>query len=175
MAWFSWTELIKLWNDSFVLSLLGILSLFIWGITGATVFNHFLLKKKGIDKMHEKEIFLFSAISQKTISRRIKKRILQSLTLHCKAKHYRGVQSILLLSAVAPLLGLLGTVEGMIETFNALAHTGVTDTSQLTSGISNALVTTQAGLLVAISGVFAGGVLYRKEKKFHQRLKLMMS
>ena len=58
------------------------------------------------------------------------------------------------LTASAPLLGLLGTVGGMIATFDAVAHvTGQTGT-RVAGGISRALITTQFGLVVAMPGVF---------------------
>ena len=51
---------------------------------------------------------------------------------------------------VTPLLGLLGTVLGMIEVFSTITSTGVGDASLLASGISKALITTALGLIVAI-------------------------
>jgi len=54
------------------------------------------------------------------------------------------------ISVVTPLLGLLGTVLGMIEVFNALMQQGVGDIGVLAGGISKALITTAAGLVVAI-------------------------
>lgn len=175
MDWFSWSDLAALFDKSFVLSILALLSFVMWTIAIITISNHMELKKKGIKNLHKSEISEFQIMAEKKPSRRIKNRTLRSFSLHCQKRHYWGVETILLLSAIAPLLGLLGTVEGMITTFNALAHTGVTDTTQLTKGISSALVTTQAGLLVAISGVFAGGVLQRKEKKFYQQIRMLMS
>jgi biopolymer transport protein ExbB len=58
------------------------------------------------------------------------------------------------LVAAAPLLGLLGTVLGMVETFEAVARAGANTTSKVASGISRALITTQFGLVVALPGVF---------------------
>ena len=58
------------------------------------------------------------------------------------------------LTAVAPLLGLLGTVAGMIETFRAVAESTGETAGKVASGISQALITTQFGLVVAIPGVF---------------------
>ena len=52
-------------------------------------------------------------------------------------------------AAVAPLLGLLGTVIGMIETFQAITLFGTGDPKQMAGGISQALVTTMLGLIVA--------------------------
>lgn len=62
----------------------------------------------------------------------------------------RGLTMIKLISAVAPLLGLLGTVTGMILTFQAITLFGTGDPKMMASGISQALVTTVEGLVVAI-------------------------
>ena len=58
------------------------------------------------------------------------------------------------LTVVAPLLGLLGTVMGMIVTFVAVAGSGGDTAHRVADGVSRALITTQAGLVVAIPGVF---------------------
>ncbi|MDI6774200.1 MAG: MotA/TolQ/ExbB proton channel family protein [Verrucomicrobiota bacterium] len=58
------------------------------------------------------------------------------------------------LAAAAPLLGLLGTVVGMIDTFQAVAASGGHTAARVSGGISKALITTQFGLAVAIPGVF---------------------
>ena len=60
-----------------------------------------------------------------------------------------GVSWIKFVAAVAPLLGLLGTVIGMIETFQAITLFGTGDPKQMAGGISQALVTTMLGLIVA--------------------------
>ena len=59
------------------------------------------------------------------------------------------------LVAVAPLLGLLGTVVGMVDTFNAIAAHSAANSAALAQGISKALITTQAGLAAAIPGTLA--------------------
>lgn len=56
---------------------------------------------------------------------------------------------------ISPLLGLLGTVLGMIDVFNTIAASGVGEAAQLSGGISQALITTAAGLLVAIPSLVA--------------------
>lgn len=58
------------------------------------------------------------------------------------------------IAAVAPMLGLLGTVFGMINVFAAIMLHGTGDASQLAGGISQALLTTAAGLVVAIPAIF---------------------
>ena len=62
----------------------------------------------------------------------------------------RGLPTLAVVAAVAPLLGLLGTVTGMIETFQAITLFGAGDPKMMSSGISQALITTQLGLVVAI-------------------------
>jgi len=65
------------------------------------------------------------------------------------------------LTAVAPLLGLLGTVVGMIQTFDAVAAGGGDTGTRVAAGISQALITTQFGLVVAVPGVFGLSRLQR--------------
>jgi biopolymer transport protein ExbB len=66
------------------------------------------------------------------------------------------------LAAIAPLLGLLGTVIGMIKVFSAIQLAGVGNASVLAGGISEALITTAAGLSVAIPCLFAHRFLTRR-------------
>ncbi|MCB9765530.1 MAG: MotA/TolQ/ExbB proton channel family protein [Alphaproteobacteria bacterium] len=67
--------------------------------------------------------------------------------------------AILVIAAVAPLLGLLGTVTGMISTFDIITEFGTGDPKMLSGGISEALVTTQLGLIVAIPAVLLGNAM----------------
>ncbi|MCB9676888.1 MAG: MotA/TolQ/ExbB proton channel family protein [Alphaproteobacteria bacterium] len=69
--------------------------------------------------------------------------------------------AILVIAAVSPLLGLLGTVTGMIGTFEVLTTHGTGDPRMLSGGISEALVTTQLGLIVAIPMLLVGNLLDR--------------
>ncbi|SVA82586.1 uncharacterized protein METZ01_LOCUS135440, partial [marine metagenome] len=74
-----------------------------------------------------------------------------------KLEKYHSI--IKVFAAVAPLLGLLGTVVGMIVTFQALTLFGTGDPKLMAGGISQALVTTMLGLIVAIPLVFLHSVL----------------
>ena len=67
-------------------------------------------------------------------------------------------------AAAAPLLGLLGTVTGMINTFNAITVLGAGDPKTLAGGISEALITTEFGLIVAIPSLLLHAILSRKVK-----------
>jgi biopolymer transport protein ExbB len=65
------------------------------------------------------------------------------------------------LVALCPLLGLLGTVTGMIEVFNIMAVTGGGDAKSMAGGVSRATIPTMAGMVAAISGVFANTYITR--------------
>jgi len=82
----------------------------------------------------------------------------------------KGVKTILVLASVAPLLGLLGTVTGMITTFDVISIFGTGNAKALAAGISEALITTQTGLIVAIPGLFMGNFLSREVQRFHDRM-----
>jgi len=74
------------------------------------------------------------------------------------------------LTVVAPLIGLLGTVVGMVETFQGVAGAVGETTGRVADGISQALITTQFGLVVAIPGVFGLARLYRLESRLQTLL-----
>ena len=67
----------------------------------------------------------------------------------------RNIGVLLTIANLSPLLGLLGTVSGMIRTFNAISVHGVGAPAHLAGGIAEALITTAAGLLVAIPTLVA--------------------
>ncbi|GAB3387539.1 MotA/TolQ/ExbB proton channel family protein [Azotobacter armeniacus] len=66
------------------------------------------------------------------------------------------------IAGIAPLLGLLGTVLGMIEIFSSFMGSGMANAPQLAGGISTALITTAAGLFVAIPAMFFHRYLQRR-------------
>ncbi|MFP6863718.1 MotA/TolQ/ExbB proton channel family protein [Pseudomonas sp.] len=82
----------------------------------------------------------------------------------------KGQGLLKLLSAVAPLLGLLGTVTGMIVTFQAITQGGGGDSRLMAEGISQALVTTVLGLVVAIPLLFLHTLLASRSKGLIQLL-----
>ncbi len=82
----------------------------------------------------------------------------------------RGQPLLKLLTAVAPLLGLLGTVTGMIVTFQAITQSGGGDSRLMADGISQALVTTVMGLVVAIPLLFLHALLASRSKALIQLL-----
>jgi len=67
--------------------------------------------------------------------------------------------------AAAPLLGLLGTVQGMVATFTALSGRGAVSMEMLSGGISQALITTQVGLVIALPGLIGAHAIERRLKE----------
>lgn len=72
--------------------------------------------------------------------------------------------------ALAPLLGLLGTVTGMIEVFNVLAVTGGGDAKSMAGGVSQATIPTMAGMVAALSGVFGNTYITNTAERENQLL-----
>lgn len=82
----------------------------------------------------------------------------------------RGLTLLKLVAAVAPLLGLLGTVTGMIGTFQSITLFGTGDPKLMAGGISQALMTTVLGLCVAIPLLFCHSLLAARSRRLLQLL-----
>ena len=82
-------------------------------------------------------------------SRESKENLIDEIIINYSGKIEWGNNWVKFFAAVAPLLGLLGTVIGMIETFQAITLFGTGDPKQMAGGISQALITTMLGLIVA--------------------------
>ncbi|NJB66677.1 biopolymer transport protein ExbB [Desulfobaculum xiamenense] len=87
---------------------------------------------------------------------------LQEAILQELPKLERFLPTMSILAAVAPLLGLLGTVTGMIDTFQVITVFGAGDARMMSGGISEALITTQLGLAVAVPLTLVHHFLERK-------------
>ena len=95
---------------------------------------------------------------------------LYAALLRQRGKLERWLGAIAMTASVSPLLGLLGTVSGMITTFKLMTLYGAGDASSVSSGISEALVTTEMGLIVAIPALLAHALMSRKVKNLFSRL-----
>ncbi|WP_164551216.1 MotA/TolQ/ExbB proton channel family protein [Shewanella khirikhana] len=93
-----------------------------------------------------------------------------ALLLAQKQKLEYFVGAVAITAAVSPLLGLLGTVSGMIETFKLMTLFGAGDPQAVSGGISEALVTTELGLIVAIPALLAHALLSRRVKTYYGQL-----
>jgi len=84
------------------------------------------------------------------------------------SKYSRFIKTIVM---IAPIAGLLGTVTGMIETFDSLADMALfTQTGGIAGGISQALFTTQMGLAIAIPGLIIERILNKKQRLLEMEL-----
>ena len=87
-----------------------------------------------------------------------------------KRKIEKGLSAIAVTASVAPLLGLLGTVSGMIQTFKLMTLFGSGDANAVSGGISESLVTTELGLIVAIPALVAHALMSRRCQHYMSEL-----
>lgn len=107
---------------------------------------------------------LLTAISHANDDKELIEEVLYEKMLHTKPRLERLLPFIALTAACAPLLGLLGTVTGMINTFNLISIFGTGDPKMLSSGISEALITTEYGLKIAIPALLVHALISRKAR-----------
>jgi biopolymer transport protein ExbB len=81
-----------------------------------------------------------------------------------------GIMMIKTLVGVCPLVGLLGTVTGMIEVFDVMATMGSGNARAMASGVSKATIPTMAGMVAALSGVFMSTYIERIAKREAEKL-----
>ena len=72
-----------------------------------------------------------------------------------------SLKGLATIAALAPLLGLLGTVTGMVEVFEVMAFSGTGNPRSMAAGVSKATIPTMAGMVAALSGVFANTYVTR--------------
>ncbi|SKA64205.1 MotA/TolQ/ExbB proton channel family protein [Desulfobaculum bizertense] len=105
---------------------------------------------------------LLGMLRVKHISREQLEDAMQEGLLHELPRLERFLPTLSVLAAIAPLLGLLGTVTGMIDTFQTITLFGAGNPRMMSGGISEALITTQLGLAVAIPIMVAHHLLERR-------------
>lgn len=98
---------------------------------------------------------LAAGLANRNHGREIMKEVIEDTGRHVVHELERFLNTLGTIAAMSPLLGLLGTVTGMIAAFNAITAAGVGDPRALSGGIGEALITTAAGLIVAIPALFA--------------------
>ncbi len=89
------------------------------------------------------------------------KKVRQKLISEVRLSINENMPLIRTMVALCPLFGLLGTVWGMIEVFNIMAVTGGGEAKAMAGGVSKATIPTMAGMVAALSGVFANTFLTR--------------
>ena len=109
-------------------------------------------------------------LKARTGESRLDRDILEQQAMRQLPRIRRSLPTITILAATAPLMGLLGTVTGMVATFDVIALFGTGNAKALSGGISQALITTQSGLLVGIPGFFMSRLLSRRAQAIERRL-----
>ena len=87
------------------------------------------------------------------------KQIRHGMIAELEMRAARSSHLIKTLIALAPLLGLLGTVTGMLEVFDVMALTGASNARAMAAGISKATIPTMAGMVTALSGLYVNALL----------------
>lgn len=97
-------------------------------------------------------------------------RIRESIISAAAVKLNESVGLIKTMVAICPLLGLMGTVTGMISVFEVMGYTGTSNARLMASGISMATIPTMAGMVASLSGLYFGSRLENKAKKARDEL-----
>ncbi len=131
-----------------VLIIIFLVAFFMWSLILDKLYFHFFIYPKKIKQTTFKNRYIS------------KKEFLQT-----RSMFDRGMALIKISIIVSPLLGLLGTVSGMIEVFDVIAILGNSDPKAMSSGISQATIPTMAGMSVALSGIILKTYLEQNNKK----------
>ncbi len=139
-----------------VLLLIMVATFFMWAFILERMayyqFAHRSIVKKAVNKWASRDdhkSWYAHAIRDKLIS-------------EVRQKTEQNIKFIKTLVAIAPLLGLLGTVTGMIEVFDVMAATGSSNVRAMSAGVSKATIPTMAGMVAALSGLIFTNRLERR-------------
>ena len=113
---------------------------------------------------------LFAVLNKAKDSRENAERSLNEALLREQPKLERRMGLLAAMGTIAPLLGLLGTVTGIITLFTVITEVGTNDARVLAGGISEALITTEMGLVIAIPVMILHGLLSEKIEKITSEL-----
>lgn len=141
----------------------------LWGIFGATMLMWTLIieriwyfRRKLPEQMraaHQEWVLIPDRTTW--TAQQIRRQLISEVSL--SARH--NVGTIQVLMAILPLLGLLGTVTGMIQVFNVMAIAGTSNARLMAGGVSAATIPTMAGLVAALSGLYLAVYLKRSADK----------
>ena len=132
-----------------VLWLIALLVLLMWGL----IFERIYYLSHGHDVFLSYLVSKWNSRADKTSWHALQ--IREKFLAEAKSSINRNTTLIKTCIALAPLFGLLGTVTGMIEVFQVMAFSGGGDARAMAGGVSKATLPTMAGMVVALSGVFA--------------------
>ena len=166
MNWTSYTDgLASLFEQGgFILWAILLASLFMWCLLIERYWFHRTQVSEIRDRLREEWQSQAIALTTGIAFRR-----LEALVSDLRAESNRNMLALNALVAILPLLGLLGTVSGMIKVFEVITVFGTGNTRGMASGISEALVTTMAGLFTALSGLYFVSDLERRAEDISRR------
>lgn len=126
-----------------------------------------------LPKLNEK---LLNTWKNRSKSRHIhEQRLKNSLISRHFTNLFRGLKMVNILTQILPLLGLLGTVSGMIKVFEVINVFGAGNARGMAAGISEALITTMAGLVAALSGLFIATNLESRAQKAREKFSAQLN
>ena len=139
-----------------VLFIIGFLTLFMWIL----IVERLIYLRSGHKRLAAKALMLWEGRSDQGSwnAHQIRTRLISQVS----AKVERNIPLIQTCVALCPLLGLLGTVTGMVEVFEVMAISGSGNPRSMASGVSKATIPTMAGMVAALSGVAMATYLQRK-------------
>lgn len=100
--------------------------------------------------------------------------VIETQYLNTRAPLARSLWIIETITTAAPLLGLLGTILGIIDTFKALASAGVSDPGQISAGIGTALYATGLGIAIALFCVVFHNLFQDRLERINDQLKMLL-
>ncbi len=152
-----------------VLVLIAVLTLFMW----ALIFERLLYLVGGHAKAVDQALTRWKSRSEHASwhAHKIRERLISVVSQDLE----RNLRLIRTCVAVCPLMGLLGTVTGMIEVFDVLAIIGSSNSRSMAAGVSKATVPTMAGMVAALSGFAVSVYLQKKAQREKELLKEHMT
>jgi biopolymer transport protein ExbB len=148
-----------------VLLVIGLLAMVMW----VFIFERVFYFRTGHRRLVREVIQTWHARSERRSwhARNIRLALISRVSTHVNSY----LPLIKTLVALCPLLGLLGTVTGMIEVFEVMAFTGSGNPRLMAAGVSKATIPTMGGMVAALSGVFAATLLSRYAHREVERIR----
>ena len=139
-------------------------TLFLWGF----IIERILYFKFSAPPMMKKCIHLWKKRKDKTsyFSHQAREVLVSQFASHLK----KNIDTIQVIVAICPMLGLLGTVTGMIAVFDVMASIGTGNARLMASGISKATIPTMAGMVASLSGFFFAEHLQSRQRRMKEKL-----
>lgn len=147
-----------------ILIWIAVLTFVMWSM----IFERFLFYKSSLGKLVSDTVDHWEMRPERTSWNAHKIRV--AAISRVSEKINTNLDLIGVMVTLCPLLGLLGTVTGMIEVFNVLAITGGGDAKSMAGGVSKATIPTMAGMVAALSGVFGSTYVINIAKRENQLL-----